>query len=58
MVADPRAIPLQYGVHEMSIAASVLDAVRAESLLHGGARATGTSGAGLEQWNDWIQRPL
>src|ERR1035438_2612582 len=39
-VAAARAIPLQYGLHEMSIAASVLDAVRAESALHGGARVT------------------
>ncbi len=35
MVAAARAIALQYGLHEMSIAASVLDAVRAESLHHG-----------------------
>ena len=40
MLAAARAIPLQYGVHEMSIAASVLDAVRAESQLRGGARVT------------------
>ena len=40
MVAAARAIPLQYDLHEMSIAASVLDAVRAESALHGGARVT------------------
>ncbi len=33
-------MPLQYGLHEMSIAAAVLDAVRAETRLHGGARAT------------------
>ena len=33
-------MPLQYGLHEMSIAASVLDAVRAERALHGGARVT------------------
>jgi len=33
-------MPLQYGLHEMSIAASVLDALRAESALHGGARVT------------------
>ena len=39
-LAATRAIPLQYGLHEMSIAASVLDAVRAESALHGGARVT------------------
>ena len=39
-VAAKCAIPLQYGLHEMSIAASVLDAVRAESALHGGARVT------------------
>ena len=31
-------MPLQYGVHEMSIAANVLDAVRTERALHGGAR--------------------
>ena len=31
---------LQYGLHEMSIAASVLDAVRAERALHAGARVT------------------
>jgi hydrogenase nickel incorporation protein HypA/HybF len=40
MVAVVRAILLQYGLHEMSIAASVLDAVRAERALHGGARVT------------------
>ena len=40
MLAAARAIPLQYGLHEMSIAASVLDAVRAERALHGGARVT------------------
>jgi hydrogenase nickel incorporation protein HypA/HybF len=40
MLAAARAIPLQYGLHEMGIAASVLDAVRAESALHGGARVT------------------
>ena len=40
MLAAARAIPLQYGLHEMSIAASVLDALRAESALHGGARVT------------------
>jgi hydrogenase nickel incorporation protein HypA/HybF len=37
MVAGARAIALQYGLHEMSIAASVLDAIRAESLQHNGA---------------------
>jgi hydrogenase nickel incorporation protein HypA/HybF len=40
MLAAARTIPLQYGLHEMSIAASVLDAVRAESVLHGGALVT------------------
>jgi hydrogenase nickel incorporation protein HypA/HybF len=40
MVAAVRAILLQYGLHEMSIAASVLDAVRAERALHGEARVT------------------
>jgi hydrogenase nickel incorporation protein HypA/HybF len=40
MLAAARAILLQYGLHEMSIAASVLGAVRAESVLHGGARVT------------------
>jgi len=40
MVAAVRAMLLQYGLHEMSIAASVLDAVRAERALHGGARVT------------------
>jgi hydrogenase nickel incorporation protein HypA/HybF len=39
-LAAARAMPLQYGLHEMSIAASVLDALRAESALHGGARVT------------------
>ena len=39
-LAAARAMPLQYGLHEMSIAASVLDALRAESALHGGARIT------------------
>jgi hydrogenase nickel incorporation protein HypA/HybF len=40
MLAVARAIPLQYGLHEMSIAASVLEAVRAEAALHGGGRVT------------------
>jgi len=40
MLAAVRAMLLQYGLHEMSIAASVLDAVRAERALHGGARVT------------------
>jgi hydrogenase nickel incorporation protein HypA/HybF len=40
MVAAVRANALQYGLHEMSIAATVLDAVRAESLRQGGARIT------------------
>ena len=40
VVAAARIIPLQYGLHEMSIAASVLDAVQAEAALHQGARAT------------------
>ncbi|HUP04245.1 MAG TPA: hydrogenase maturation nickel metallochaperone HypA [Bryobacteraceae bacterium] len=33
-------MPLQYGLHEMSIAAAVLDAVRTESALHGGAHVS------------------
>ena len=40
MVAAARTIPLQYELHEMSIAASVLDAVQAEAALHEGARVT------------------
>ena len=40
MVAAARAMPLQYGLHEMSIAENVLDAVRAERALHGGGRVT------------------
>lgn len=39
-VASAHAIPLQYGLHEMSIAASVLDAVRAETARQGGGRVT------------------
>ena len=33
-------MPLQWGLHEMSIAAAVLEAVRAETALRPGARAT------------------
>ena len=40
MLAAARTIPLQYDLHEMSIAASVLDAVQAEAALHEGARVT------------------